>query len=137
MISDYGPGAFVIVCTPGGNLEKRAISIDTLPGSAGGPDGFLRIESMLSGFAFSFPLTRRGMLSGQPECGDSAPGQDLGAARIPTVARSFTTFSAFSLDTALMIERGAAVMAGVYALTSVIASVAGLFLDLLLIRQLA
>ena len=28
MISDYGPGAFVIVCTPGGNLEKRAISID-------------------------------------------------------------------------------------------------------------
>lgn len=40
MISDYGPGAFVIVCPPGGNLKKRAISIDTLPASAGGPDGF-------------------------------------------------------------------------------------------------
>lgn len=49
----------------------------------------------------------------------------------------FTTFSSFSLDTVLMIERGATTSAGLYALASVIASVAALFLGLLLIRALS
>ena len=48
----------------------------------------------------------------------------------------FTTFLALSLDAALLIERGAYVMPSVYILTSLSASVAGLFLGLLLIRQL-
>jgi len=49
----------------------------------------------------------------------------------------FTTFSAFSLDTALLFERGTATMAITYVLVSVLASIGGLFLGLQLIRSLA
>ena len=46
----------------------------------------------------------------------------------------YTTFSAFSLDTALLYERGALGLAAVYVLGSVILSIAGLFAGLWLIR---
>jgi fluoride exporter len=46
----------------------------------------------------------------------------------------FTTFSAFSLELALMIERGELTLAAGYALASVIAGVAGLFAGLALMR---
>src|SRR5947209_5873643 len=46
----------------------------------------------------------------------------------------FTTFSAFSLDTALLIERNAYGLALGYAVGSVAASVAALFLGLALFR---
>jgi len=46
----------------------------------------------------------------------------------------FTTFSAFSLETANMIERGAMGLAAGYALISVIGSVAALFAGLWLVR---
>jgi len=46
----------------------------------------------------------------------------------------FTTFSAFSLDTALLVERHAYGLAAGYALGSVIASVSALFLGLALFR---
>lgn len=46
----------------------------------------------------------------------------------------FTTFSAFSLDTALFLERGELVPAAAYVLASVVLSVAALFLGLLLVR---
>ncbi|QLC25802.1 fluoride efflux transporter CrcB [Parasphingopyxis algicola] len=46
----------------------------------------------------------------------------------------FTTFSAFSLETVNMIERGAMGLAAGYALVSVIASVAALFAGLWLVR---
>jgi fluoride exporter len=49
----------------------------------------------------------------------------------------FTTFSAFSLDTALLFERGTAATAIAYVLVSVLASIGGLFLGLQLIRSLA
>ncbi|WP_309623324.1 CrcB family protein [Novosphingobium sp.] len=49
----------------------------------------------------------------------------------------FTTFSAFSLELALMIERGTLAMAFVYAAVSVLAGVAGLFAGLALIRVAA
>jgi CrcB protein len=45
--------------------------------------------------------------------------------------------SAFSLDTALLIERNEHFLAGVYVLASVVVSIAGLFLGLMLVRQLA
>lgn len=48
----------------------------------------------------------------------------------------FTTFSAFSLDVVTLIERGAAVDAGIYALASVVFSVVGLFAGLYLTRGL-
>jgi CrcB protein len=65
------------------------------------------------------------------------PGQPWRLFLTTGILGGFTTFSAFSLDTALFIERGAHLLAGVYVLTSVVASIAGLFVGLLLIRHLA
>jgi len=48
----------------------------------------------------------------------------------------FTTFSAFSLDAALLWERGAIVAAASYVLVSVILSIGGLFAGLALVRSL-
>ncbi|MFD1788237.1 fluoride efflux transporter CrcB [Sphingomonas floccifaciens] len=53
------------------------------------------------------------------------------------VLGGFTTFSAFSLDTALMIERGALVMAAGYVLASVIGALAALFGGLAIARSIA
>ena len=48
----------------------------------------------------------------------------------------YTTFSAFSLDAALLYERGATGLAAVYVLASVILSISGLFAGLALVRHL-
>lgn len=53
------------------------------------------------------------------------------------VLGGFTTFSAFSLETALMIERGLFGSAALYAALSVILSVAALFAGLVLMRGIA
>ena len=52
------------------------------------------------------------------------------------VLGGFTTFSAFSLETALMIERRTYVAAAGYSLISVVLSVTALFAGLLLVRRL-
>jgi CrcB protein len=49
----------------------------------------------------------------------------------------FTTFSAFSLDTALLFERGSVGVAITYVSVSVLASIGGLFLGLQIVRGLA
>jgi len=49
----------------------------------------------------------------------------------------YTTFSAFSLDTALLYERGALGLAAFYVLGSVGLSIAGLFAGLALVRYFA
>ena len=51
------------------------------------------------------------------------------------VLGGFTTFSAFSLETALMIERRDFAMAGGYIAASVVLSIAALFLGLMLARR--
>ena len=48
----------------------------------------------------------------------------------------YTTFSAFSLDTALLYERGEIAAALFYVLGSVVLSIAGLFAGLALVRHL-
>ena len=48
----------------------------------------------------------------------------------------YTTFSAFSLDTALLYERGELSLAAFYVLGSVVLSIAGLFAGLALVRHL-
>jgi len=53
------------------------------------------------------------------------------------VLGGFTTFSAFSLEAALMIERGQLLLASGYAIGSVVASIAALFLGLALMRGIA
>jgi CrcB protein len=47
----------------------------------------------------------------------------------------YTTFSAFSLDVALLYERGEPAMAIFYAVASVLLSIGGLFAGLALVRQ--
>jgi CrcB protein len=47
----------------------------------------------------------------------------------------YTTFSAFSLDAALLYERGEAGAAGIYVLSSVVLSIAGLFAGLAIVRS--
>ena len=53
------------------------------------------------------------------------------------VLGGFTTFSSFSLETVLMIERRAYGLAAGYALASVVLSVGAVWLGLLLMRRLA
>ena len=48
----------------------------------------------------------------------------------------YTTFSAFSLDTAVLYERGELGLAALYVLGSVVLSIAGVFAGLALIRHL-
>ncbi len=51
------------------------------------------------------------------------------------VLGGFTTFSAFSLDVALLWERGRPDLAGLYAVGSVLLSIGALFLALALVRR--
>ena len=53
------------------------------------------------------------------------------------VLGGFTTFSAFSLDFVLLVERGALALAAIYVIISLVASFAGLFAGLAAIRSLA
>jgi len=53
------------------------------------------------------------------------------------VLGGFTTFSAFSLDVALLYERGEVTLAAVYVLASVLVSLAGVFAGLALMRSIA
>lgn len=53
------------------------------------------------------------------------------------VLGGFTTFSAFSLDTALLYERGEIGLTALYIVASVVGSIAALFAGLALVRQLA
>ena len=53
------------------------------------------------------------------------------------VLGGYTTFSAFSLDTALLYQRGEIGLALGYVLGSVVLSIAGLFAGLALVRHLA
>jgi fluoride exporter len=52
------------------------------------------------------------------------------------VLGGYTTFSAFSLDTALLYERGELGLAAAYVLGSVVLSIAGLFAGLAVMRHL-
>jgi fluoride exporter len=60
--------------------------------------------------------------------GRAAPvlGEDVRLLAGVGVLGGFTTFSAFSLDTVVLIERGDYLLAGLYALGSVLLAVAGL-----------
>ena len=49
----------------------------------------------------------------------------------------YTTFSAFSLDSAILYERGEIALAALYVVGSVVLSILGLFAGLALIRNLA
>ena len=64
-------------------------------------------------------------------------GPELRAFLTTGVLGGFTTFSAFSLDSALLIERGDWVGAGSYIVGSVVLSIGALFAALWLVRSFA
>jgi CrcB protein len=63
-------------------------------------------------------------------------GQTLRLFLTTGVLGGYTTFSAFALDTALLWERGQAWGSAFYVASSVLLSIAGVFLGLAIIRQL-
>jgi len=64
-------------------------------------------------------------------------GNDMRAFLTTGILGGFTTFSAFSLDFALLVERKAFVSAGAYAAGSVLLSLAAVFAGLAVVRALA
>ncbi len=76
-----------------------------------------------------------GLLTGWLAFRGTGQGETIRLFAAVGVLGGFTTFSAFSLETALMIERRQFGMAGGYALASVGLSVAALFLGLIIARR--
>jgi fluoride exporter len=65
-----------------------------------------------------------------------SPSPELRAFVVVGVLGGFTTFSAFSLDVVLLIERGRLVLAALYLVGTVVISVAGLFAGMRLTRMM-
>jgi fluoride exporter len=65
------------------------------------------------------------------------PGQMWRLFLTTGILGGFTTFSAFSLDAALLIERGQIGLAALYALASPVLAIASLFAGLWLVRAIA
>ena len=63
-------------------------------------------------------------------------GNDLRAFLTTGILGGFTTFSAFSLDFAVLVERKAYTLAGAYALGSVVISLIAIFVGMALARAL-
>ena len=64
-----------------------------------------------------------------------APSQHWRLFMTTGILGGYTTFSAFSLDAALLYERGQLGLAALYVIASVVLSIAGLFAGLWLMRQ--
>ncbi|MBE7636779.1 fluoride efflux transporter CrcB [Sneathiella sp. P13V-1] len=65
-----------------------------------------------------------------------SPSPEVRSLLVTGFLGAFTTFSTFSLDVALQVQKGEYLMAGGYILLSVILSIAGLFAGLNLMRVL-
>jgi CrcB protein len=76
-----------------------------------------------------------GLLAGWLAFRGGAGGESLRLFAAVGVLGGFTTFSAFSMEAALMIERRQLAMAGGYVAVSVVLSIAALFLGLMVARR--
>lgn len=97
-----------------------------MPGAAW-PWGTFSVN-LIGGFAM-------GLLAGWLARGSAASGEPIRLLLGVGVLGGFTTFSAFSLETMLMIERGQAPLAMAYAVASVIGAVGALALGLTVMRS--
>jgi len=84
--------------------------------------------NLIGGFAM-------GLLAGWLARGSAVSGEPIRLLLGVGVMGGFTTFSAFSLETMLMIERGDILLASGYALASVIGAIAALALGLTIMRS--
>lgn len=78
-----------------------------------------------------------GLLAGWLARGDAVPGEPVRLFVGVGLLGGFTTFSAFSLETMLMIERGQAILATGYVAASVAGAVVAVALGLHLMRSVA
>lgn len=108
-----------------GGALRHAVNVLSLPTGKAFPLGTLAIN-VLGGFAM-------GAVAGWFI--DGGVDQRLRLFLTTGILGGFTTFSAFSLDAALMIERGKWSVALLYVTASVALSIAGLFLGLALTRH--
>lgn len=76
-----------------------------------------------------------GLLAGWLAFRGGVHGESLRLFAAVGVLGGFTTFSAFSLEAALMIERRQTAMAGGYVAASVVLSIAALFIGLMVARR--
>lgn len=112
-----------------GGALRHAVNLGALRlfGTAAFPYGTLAIN-VLGSFLIGIVAEYWALRSGLPQ---------TGRLFLTTgILGGFTTFSAFSLETALLYERGQAIAALAYVLASVVLSVGALFLALALVRSL-
>ena len=107
----YGVGAFAVRLFPAAQWPWGTLAVNVLGGL---------LMGLLTGW-----LAFRGGLNSESIRLFAAVG----------VLGGFTTFSAFSLETALMIERRQFAMAGGYVALSVVLSIAALFIGLTVARR--
>ena len=119
----------LLIVAAGGALGAMArYGVGRLLPSTGWPWGTLTVN-VLGGLLM-------GALSGWLASRSQANGESLRLFAVVGVLGGFTTFSAFSLEVALMIERRDWLPAGGYILASVVMSVVALFVGLILTRRL-
>ena len=112
-----------------GSLARHYLATEVYEATGGTFPWGILVVNVLGGFAMGLVVELSGLkLNLSPE---------MRAFLTTGVLGGFTTFSAFSLDAALLIERGDWLNAGSYMVASVVLSVAALFAGLWLVRALA
>lgn len=109
-----------------GGVMRHGVNVAAARFGSGFPWGTLSINvvgSILMGLVAGWFALRGGSLEGRLFLATGVLG-------------GFTTFSAFSLETVLLIERGQTAAAFAYVLGSVLAGIGGLVLGLAVMRQL-
>lgn len=123
------PGYLIVFLGAGiGGALRHGVNRLAMPISSGFPWGTLAVN-VIGSFVM-------GLLAGWFALkGD--PGQTWRLFLTTGVLGGFTTFSAFSLDSVLLYERGVFPVAALYVVCSVALSIAALMIGLMLVRQLA
>ena len=110
-VARYGVGVWTMRLFPGGQWPWATLTVNAVGGL---------LMGLLAGW-----LAFRG----------GAHGESIRLFAAVGVLGGFTTFSAFSLEAALMIERRQLAMAGGYVAASVVLSIAALFIGLMVARR--
>lgn len=118
---------FLIVAAGGALGAVARYGVGRLVPASGWPWGTMAVN-VVGGLAM-------GLLTGWLAFRGGAGGETVRLFTAVGVLGGFTTFSAFSLETALMIERREFALAGGYVAASVVLSIAALFLGLMLARR--
>jgi len=129
-------GYFIVFIGAGaGGALRHGVNRMTLPSGSLFPFGTFLINvvgSLAMGLIAGWLAFKTDGLAGWLA---GAHGQHLRLFLTTGVLGGFTTFSAFSLDTALLVERGRPDIAVAYATGSVVVSVAALFVGLAVMRS--